>query len=105
MCGGFLHHGPQAADVLSGSDAAVEHALDSTPRLCDIRWFLSQPAQTGTAAGHNCGERLADFMGYRGGKFSESRHASNVREFRPSLMHLLFNSSCPSDIHDRANEF
>jgi hypothetical protein len=66
---------------------------------------MVQPAQTGTAAGHRCGEWLVDFMGYCGGEFSERRHASDVREFRPSLMHLSFNSSCFSDIHNRTNEF
>ena len=57
------------------------------------------------AARHHGGERLADFVGYRGGKFSERRHTSDVREFRSSLMHLIFNSPCLSDIHDGPNEF
>jgi hypothetical protein len=53
----------------------------------------------------HAGERLVDFMGYCGGKLSERRHASDVREVRPSLMHLFFNTSSLSDIHHRANEF
>ena len=40
-----------------------------------------------------------------GCEFAGRCHASDVREFRPSLMHLLLNSPCLSDIHDRANEF
>ena len=44
-------------------------------------------------------------MGYRGGKFSDRRHAGDVREVRLSPMHLFFNTSSLSDIHHRANEF
>ena len=66
---------------------------------------MGKPAQTGSALGHQCREWLVDFMGYCGGKLSEHRHASDVREVRPSLMHLFFNTSSVSDIHHRANEF
>jgi hypothetical protein len=46
---------------------------------------MGQPAQTGIALGHQCGERLIDLMGYCGGKFSDRRHASDVREVPPSF--------------------
>jgi hypothetical protein len=79
--------------------------LDRASRLLYIKRCTVQPAQTGVTIGHNRGERLVDFMSYSGGKFSESRQASDMRQLGPSLMHLFFDFSSFSDIHHRTNKF
>src|SRR5262249_12280392 len=95
---GFLGQSSNTVNHDSGSLAIVVYARQRLADLIKVGRRSIQPAPAHAGAHDYSSERLVYFVGDRGGELPQRHDASDVREFRAELVHLLLRSRARCDL-------